>query len=57
MTNILLTGAGFTRNWGGWLATEVRSRIAQRVEDDPYLSEVLNSADGFESALEFVQNE
>jgi hypothetical protein len=23
MTHILLTGAGFSRNWGGWLANEV----------------------------------
>jgi hypothetical protein len=22
MTHILLTGAGFSRNWGGWLANE-----------------------------------
>ena len=22
MTYILLTGAGFSRNWGGWLASE-----------------------------------
>lgn len=57
MANILLTGAGFTRNRGGWLAREVRSKIAQRVEDDPYLRDVLNKADGSESALEFVQNE
>jgi hypothetical protein len=57
MGNILLTGAGFTRNWGGWLAREVRSKIAQRVEGDPYLRDVLNKADGFEGALEFVQNE
>ena len=23
MSHLLLTGAGFTRNWGGWLASEI----------------------------------
>jgi len=32
MTNILLTGAGFTRNWGGWLANEAFEYVLGRVE-------------------------
>jgi SIR2-like domain len=57
MTNLLLLGAGFSRNWGGWLANEVRSDIAMRLEGDQYLSEILNQHDSFEDALQQVQVE
>jgi hypothetical protein len=57
MSNILLLGAGFSRNWGGQLATEVRSDIAIRLEGDQYLSDLLNKHDSFENALEQVQVE
>ena len=57
MTNILLLGAGFTYNWGGWLAREVRSKIAVRLETHPYLRDLLNKHNSFENALEEVQSE
>jgi hypothetical protein len=31
MTHLLLTGAGFTRNWGGWLASEIEGDLLQRL--------------------------
>jgi hypothetical protein len=60
MTTILLTGAGFTRNWGGWLASEafeyllgcpevVASREVQR------LLWRYKDAGGFEAALAEVR--
>jgi hypothetical protein len=56
-TLLLLTGAGFSRNWGGWLAREVHSDIAMRLRGNPYLSGLLQKHDNFESALEAVQSE
>ena len=35
MQRVTLLGAGFSRNWGGWLATEVLGEILGRVADDP----------------------
>ena len=32
MTNVLQTGAGFTRNWGGWLANEAFEYLLGRPE-------------------------
>jgi hypothetical protein len=32
MTRILLTGAGFSRNWGGWLASEAFEYVLGRAE-------------------------
>ncbi len=29
--HLLLLGAGFTRNWGGWLARELEGDILQRL--------------------------
>jgi hypothetical protein len=57
MTLILLTGAGFTYNWGGWLAREMHSKIALRVAGDLYLKETLQKHGDFKSALGFIQNE
>jgi hypothetical protein len=37
MTPILLTGAGFTRNWGGWLAKEIEGDLLGRLLEDPNL--------------------
>ena len=57
MPNFLLLGAGFSRNWGGWLANEVRSDLAMRLEGHPYLAELLNKHSNFEDALQQVQTE
>jgi hypothetical protein len=57
MRHILLTGAGFTRNWGGWLATEIEGDLLRRVRDDGTLLNLVQNSDGFETALEVLQRE
>jgi len=57
LPHILLLGAGFSRNWNGWLANEIGGDVAGRVAADRYLSEVLSRADGFEDALSQIQSE
>ncbi|HXY77759.1 MAG TPA: hypothetical protein VEH47_03040, partial [Candidatus Acidoferrales bacterium] len=56
----LLTGAGFTRNWGGWLADEVFEYLLGSQEINEYLRKVLWDAKlqgrGFEYALSLVQD-
>jgi hypothetical protein len=59
MSHYLLTGAGFSRNWGGWLAYEVFEYLLGAPEIDDYLRSVLWAAklrgEGFEGALSTVQ--
>lgn len=58
MTFILLTGAGFSRNWGGWLANEAFEYLLGSPEiDDPVRQMLWNSKDkgGFELALANLQ--
>ena len=57
MSHVLLLGAGFSRNWGGWLASEVLEDLLTRVTDDDELSELLQTAGSFEDALSQVQEE
>jgi hypothetical protein len=62
MSHLLLLGAGFTRNWGGWLADEVFEYLLghPNVIDDPHLKEILwhhKGSGGFEYALAQVQLE
>jgi hypothetical protein len=56
---ILLTGAGFSRNWGGWLADEAFEFLLGAPEIDGYLRHLLWQnklrSGGFESALASVQ--
>ena len=54
MNNILLLGAGFSRNWNGRLASEVRSDLQTRLQADPYVSRLLQKHD-FETVLAMVQ--
>jgi len=57
MKNILLTGAGFSRNWGGWLANEMFEFLlgCPEVMQSERLRQLLwrhqREANGFESAL------
>jgi hypothetical protein len=55
----LLTGAGFTRNWGGWLANEAFEYLLGAPEVDDYLRDVLWQVKlrggGFEGSLSVVQ--
>jgi hypothetical protein len=61
MTFILLTGAGFSRNWGGWLANEAFEYLLGCPELDAQLRHLLcqskNSGGGFEDALAHLQEE
>jgi hypothetical protein len=61
MNRILLLGAGFSCNWGGWLASQVNEHLPAtlHVKRDPHLQKVLRrteSKGGFEAALAEVQN-
>ncbi|MBK6297183.1 MAG: hypothetical protein IPF48_03905 [Sphingomonadales bacterium] len=60
MTPYLLLGAGFSRNWGGWLASEVFEYLLGRPEvvDNEELRRILWDSQrkgGFEYALEALQ--
>ena len=62
MADFLLIGAGFSRNWGGWLAGEVFEHLlgCPEVKDRPDLRELLfrhHSHGGFEAALAELQIE
>lgn len=60
MTLILLTGAGFSRNWGGWLANEAFEYLLGSTELDQPCRDLLwahnESGSGFEGALATLQN-
>jgi hypothetical protein len=60
MPHYLLTGAGFSRNWGGWLANEAFEYLLGAAEVDELLRSVLWDAklrgEGFEGALAAAQN-
>jgi hypothetical protein len=57
-SNILLLGAGFSRNWGGWPADEVFDFLlaCPEIIGDPERQKILwaQSESGFEGALEQV---
>ena len=59
MKYILLTGAGFSRNWGGWLASEAFEYLLGCPQIDGAIRRLLwehkNSGDGFEGALSKLQ--
>src|SRR5438132_13270345 len=55
MPHILLTGAGFSRNWGGWLADEAFEYVLGHPRIDAGIRTVLwrfKDNGGFEAALE-----
>lgn len=56
MTFILLTGAGFSYNWGGLLASEVFSALlADKDIDDSTRDRLFNAPGGFEEVLADLQ--
>src|ERR1019366_5846801 len=60
MSHILLVGAGFSRNWGGWLASEAFEYLVgcPEISSNPLLLELLwrhQPTGGFENALAEVQ--
>ena len=56
MNTVLLTGAGFSANWGGKLAREVNTAVARRVSNDANLAALLDRNPNFEEALAELQN-
>jgi hypothetical protein len=60
MSHILLLGAGFSRNWGGWLAAEAFEYLLGHPKIDSPLQHILwkhRRSDGFEGALGELQDE
>src|SRR5262245_51631512 len=58
--SILLIGAGFSRNWGGWLASEAFEYLLGCPEVDAGLRDLLwrhKRRGGFEGALTELQQE
>jgi hypothetical protein len=59
MTHVLLTGAGFSRNWGGWLATEAFEYLLGAPEINDQLRSLLwqdnIAGNGFEDTLARLQ--
>jgi hypothetical protein len=59
MSHILLTGAGFSRNWGGWLANEVFEYLLGCSEITPVIRMELwkarNAGSGFEGTLDLLR--
>jgi hypothetical protein len=56
MNCVLLTGAGFSKNWGGRLAREVTNDLMSRLQGNQHLLQLLNRAN-FEDVLAQVQGE
>jgi hypothetical protein len=56
---VLLSGAGLSRNWGGYLASEMWGAILSdpRVQNEPRLRELLLKEMNFETALAVVQSQ
>ncbi|HEY6927564.1 MAG TPA: hypothetical protein VI653_29075, partial [Steroidobacteraceae bacterium] len=56
MSYILLTGAGFSRNWGGWLAKELEGDLLARLAAHPPIRRLVQSSRSYEHALEQARN-
>lgn len=57
MNAVLLTGAGFSHNWGGRLAREINTAVALRLQNDRDLADLLHRNPNFEEALTELENE
>src|SRR5438874_4012487 len=57
MPRLLLLGAGFSRNWNGWLADEVMGKILARLAADEELHLLLSRSTNFEDAISQVQQQ
>ena len=60
MKHVLLLGAGFSCNWGGWGASEVNDYLptVPAIQADPHVLQVLGATattGGFEAALAQLQ--
>ncbi len=54
---VALLGAGFTRNWGGWLASELTGELCGRVDGDEDVIRRLKKARNFERVLGEIRQE
>jgi hypothetical protein len=57
VARLLLLGAGFSRNWNGWLADEVRGKLLARLAEDAELHRIVSSSPNFEDAISTVQQD
>jgi hypothetical protein len=57
MARIALLGAGFSRNWGGWLAPEVLGELLSRLGQDRDIYSRLRRTRNFEDTLAELQAE
>ena len=57
MSHVALLGAGFSRNWGGWLATEVLGELLGRIVNDREAYARLRRNKNFEDTLAELQAE
>jgi hypothetical protein len=57
MTHAVLLGAGFSRNWGGWLATEVIGELLGRLANEQQTYALLRRDRNFEDTLAQCQAE
>lgn len=60
LKHVALLGAGFSRNWGGWLASEAFEYLlgCKEISEDPHLQGLLwkhQETGGFEDALDELQ--
>lgn len=58
MKHVLLLGAGFSHNWGGWLASEAFDYLIGCDPVDTDIKDLLwnhRDEDGFEGALDELQ--
>jgi SIR2-like domain len=59
--HLLLTGAGFTRNWGGWIADEAFEYLLGCPEITPHITNLLwrhkEAGTGFEGVLQELRDE
>ena len=52
---VLLTGAGFSKNWGGFVAREITNALMSQLQNNPYPLQALNRGN-FEDVLSQVQS-
>ncbi|SAL53809.1 hypothetical protein AWB70_04522 [Caballeronia cordobensis] len=57
IAHLLLLGAGFTQNWGGWLASELADDLIGRLADDRETCQRLIANPNFEDVLGDLQRD
>src|ERR1700676_4623469 len=57
MSRIALLGAGFSRNWDGGLANEIKAKLVARLHGDADIGNLLAQSNNFEEVLSRIQTE